>query len=179
MAIRNVCGAPFQIRVPVCQHAERRHGPDPDGDSVRNPFSIRPRSSTDTIRSYYQSNPDATVPFPAVASLNDPTFNGPFTNASANNADGWGLRIINSNNILTYGAGFYSFFDNYSTACSANQAVACQSQIFSIEGSVSSINVYNLNTVGTYCMITRDGRCLATAADNLNTFIDTIALFRS
>ena len=34
------------------------------------------------------------------------------------NADAWGLRIVDSTNILIYGAGLYSFFNNYSTACS-------------------------------------------------------------
>jgi len=66
---------------------------------------------------YYQPNPSAPVPFPYVASLNDPVF--PAFNASLNgsvpNADAWALRVVNSQDILIYGAGFYSFFNNYST----------------------------------------------------------------
>jgi hypothetical protein len=57
---------------------------------------------------YYQPNPNTTIPFPAVQSLNDPP--------SA--ASALGLRILNSNNLLVYGAGLYSFFSNYYVHCS-------------------------------------------------------------
>ncbi|KAH0372502.1 glycoside hydrolase family 55 protein, partial [Aureobasidium melanogenum] len=74
---------------------------------------------------YYQPNPPASEPFPYVASLNDPYFapvatavNLTASNTSIPTEDAWGLRIVNSNDILIYGAGHYSFFDNYSTNCS-------------------------------------------------------------
>lgn len=38
--------------------------------------------------------------------------------------------------------------------------------------------MYNLNTVGTHYMITVDGEDVAFYADNLDGFVDTIALFR-
>lgn len=144
---------------------------------------------------YYQPNPNATIPFPYVASLSDPVFNTT-TNSTTPSADAWGLRIVDSQNILVYGAGLYSFFDNYNTskskilrvtnvcadaseACSdQGNGEVCQNRIFSIEDS-SDINVYCLNTVGTTHMITRDGVDLATYSDNLDGFVDTIALFRS
>lgn len=88
---------------------------------------------------------------------------------------------MRSNNILGYGVGLYSFFDNYSTACSAQDAGAiCQTRILSIEGDRLSydINIYNLNTVGTTNMITRDGVDLASNVDNNGPFVDTINLFR-
>lgn len=66
-------------------------------------------------RRYYQPNPNATIPFPPVASLNDPDFAVSCRNISGNSADGWGLRTVNSQSILIYGAGLYSFFNNYST----------------------------------------------------------------
>jgi glucan 1,3-beta-glucosidase len=94
-------------------------------------------------------------------------------------ADGWGLRIVDSDSISIYGAGLYSFFNNYSTDCSAQgNGEVCQNRIFSLEGESSSITVYNENTVGTHYMITVDGRDVASYADNLNGFVDTIALFR-
>jgi len=34
---------------------------------------------------------------------------------SGNCPAAWGLRVLNSNNILIYGAGLYSFFSNYDT----------------------------------------------------------------
>lgn len=57
-----------------------------------------------------------------MASLSDPTF--PNTSAVDGNltipdANGWGLRIVDSNDISIYGAGLYSFFNDYSTDCSA------------------------------------------------------------
>ena len=77
-----------------------------------------------TNHRYYQPNPNATIPFPPVASLNDPYIatslaDVAFCNSAGqeglpcNGADGWGLRVLNSDNILVYGAGLYSFFDNY------------------------------------------------------------------
>ena len=95
------------------------------------------------------------------------------------NADGWGLRIVTSQALAFYGAGLYSFFDNYSTTCSnQGNGEVCQYRIFSVEGS-SGITVYNLNTVGTHEMITIDGNDVAIYSDNLNGFIDTVALFKS
>jgi len=80
-----------------------------------------------TETAYYQPNPDAHLPFPPVAALNDPVFPG--TSNISNQADGWGLRILDSSEILVYGAGLYSFFYNYSTGKS----------IFSLPASCSSI----------------------------------------
>ena len=81
---------------------------------------------------------------------------------------------------MIYGAGLYSFFDNYSTTCSnAGNGEACQSRIFDIEGNVRNINVYNLNTIGATSMINQNGVSLASYADNVNVFPDTIALFRT
>jgi glucan 1,3-beta-glucosidase len=52
--------------------------------------------------------------------------------------------------------------------------------IFSIEGSHSkNIDVYNLNTLGSTQMVTRDGKNLATFSDNVNVYPDTIAYFRT
>lgn len=131
---------------------------------------------------YYQPNPPANLPFPATASINDPDFTIICSNLTRDsaNCDGYGLRILNSSNILVYGAGLYSFFDNYNTSCSAaGNGETCQPRIFSLEGTLSNIDMYNLNTVGATSMINRDGSGLATYADNVNVFTDTIALFRT
>lgn len=98
-----------------------------------------------------------------------------------NNADGWALRILRSSAIHAYGAGLYSFFDNYNTSCSdlASQGI-CQTRILSIEGGDLSrdINIYNLNTVGATQMVTRDGVDLVANADNNSTFVDGVNVFR-
>lgn len=132
-----------------------------------------------TETAYYQPNPDATIPFPENPALSDPVFTPSIDGTNA--ADGWALRIVRSNNILGYGVGLYSFFNNYSVACSQVGAGAtCQSRIFSIEGDALSrdINIYNLNTVGATSMITRDGVDLASNVDNNSTFVDGINVFR-
>ena len=110
-------------------------------------------------------------------SIDDPDFAKSCAGVAGNCADGWGLRILDSQSILIYGIGLYSFFDNYSTSCIAG--LTCQARIFDIEGSSSNIDVYNLNTIGTAIMIDRNGQSLAKAADNVNVFPDNIALFRS
>lgn len=65
---------------------------------------------------YYQPNPLAPTPFSVVPSLNDPNFATSCSGQSGNCAEAWGLRIINSQNVLIYGAGHYSFFNNYDTS---------------------------------------------------------------
>lgn len=130
---------------------------------------------------YFQPNPSAPVPFAYNSALNDPQFgptsisDGGFTIPYAN---AWGLRIVNSKNLHVYGAGFYSFFNNYSTTCSnqGNNEI-CQDQIVSIDSASSGITVYNLNTVGTHQMITLGGNNIAYYGDNLDGFVDTVAWF--
>jgi glucan 1,3-beta-glucosidase len=160
---------------------------------------------------YYQPNPSAPTPFAVVPSLHDPDFASSCAGTSGNCADAWGLRIINSNNILVYGAGLYSFFNNYNTsrncpsytlpllfhsrgspatihshtnerpvACSNGGGPEnCQSNILSLEGGLSNINLYCLSTVGSTNMITENGKTLASYSDNVNVFPDTIALFQT
>lgn len=76
-----------------------------------------------SMNRYYQRKPDATVHFPAVASLNDSIFSrsnftgNSWTNATDPNlALGWGLRVLNSQGVLVYGAGLTFFFNKYNTS---------------------------------------------------------------
>ena len=128
---------------------------------------------------YYQPNPNAANSgFSTSSALNDPDFVTVCPSESGN-CDAFGLRVLNSNGIRIYGAGLYSFFDNYSTSCSAvGKGEACQSEIFSVEGK-SDVDVYNLNTVGSTSMVEVGGSSVAGYADNVNVFPDTIALFTS
>lgn len=94
------------------------------------------------------------------------------------NCNSLGLRILDSTGIIVYGAGLYSFFNNYSTDCSTFPVPEnCQSEIFSVEGSTSNLVVYTLSTVGTTNMIVKDGKSLAVVSDNLATYAATIAYF--
>lgn len=129
---------------------------------------------------YFQPSPNALVPFPVVSSLNDPNFSTSCSGVSGNCAAAWGLRIINSNNIVVYGAGLYSFFSDYSTDCSTFSAgESCQSRIASLEGTISNIRIYNLNTIGAQSMLNRDGTQVAYYNDNVNTFASNVAVYLS
>ncbi|KAH8650653.1 glycoside hydrolase family 55 protein [Tricladium varicosporioides] len=127
---------------------------------------------------YYQPNPIAPTPFSPVASINDPDFAATCAGKSGNCADAWGMRIVNSENVLVYGAGLYSFFNDYSTTCSnLGGPENCQANIFSLEGNLGNVQVYCLSTVGTTNMITQNGNTIASYSDNINVFTDTIALY--
>ncbi|CAG8892931.1 unnamed protein product [Penicillium egyptiacum] len=124
---------------------------------------------------YYQPNLDAANgPYPTNAILKDPDY----SSCLPGNCDALSLRVLDSQDILVYGAGFYSFFNNYDTACSTFPVPEnCQSEIFSVEGSTSGLVVYALSTVGTTNMIVRDGISLAVVSENLATYAATIAYF--
>ncbi|KAK3682422.1 pectate lyase superfamily protein-domain-containing protein [Podospora appendiculata] len=129
---------------------------------------------------YYQPSPNALVPFSPVASLNDPDFGSSCAGVAGNCAAAWGLRVLNSKNVFVYGAGLYSFFSNYSTTCSTFTAgQSCQSRIVSLEGSVSNVNIYNLNTIGAQSMLSRDGAQVAYYNDNVNVFPSCVAVYKS
>jgi len=123
-----------------------------------------------TETAYYQPNPDTLLPFTALSAYHDPT--------TAAGGRGWGLRVVDSTNVFAYGAGLYSFFSNNNVSCSnPDNDEKCQPRIFSVENSL--ISMYNLNTIGVKEMITESGTDIASSSDNLNGFIDTIALFKS
>ncbi|TVY67484.1 Glucan 1,3-beta-glucosidase [Lachnellula suecica] len=119
---------------------------------------------------YFQSNPDATTPFTSNSVYADPVFSG---NASANKA--WGLRIVDSDDILVYGAGLYSFFDNYSQDCLATES--CQDNMVSIENS-GSVNIFGLSTKAATNMVMVDGKSAAIDSANRNNFCATISVFQ-
>lgn len=126
---------------------------------------------------YYQPTPDAkSQPYPLNTALNDPDYNKV---CPAGICDAFGLRILNSQNIVIYGAGIYSFFKNYDTTCSSDQAAGgkrdCQNQIVSIEKS-SGIIAYTLSEVGALQMLTVDGVDKASWSDNLSVYSNTIGL---
>ncbi len=158
---------------------------------------------------YYQPNPPAPFPFTQRdLTYWDPDFElecsgrsfGSETKGSFPGnppcAMAWGLRILSSQNVVVYGAGLYSFFNNYQTSCSnITSGENCQSRIFwvgsalddagddwngpLIERQLSNIQVYNLNTVGTVSMVTQKGADMAMWVENYATFASTLALFRS
>lgn len=125
-----------------------------------------------TETAYMQGNPNASVPFPQNTVYNDPSFS---SCTSDNCARTWGLRVTDSSDIFVYGAGLYSFFDNYGQDCLETES--CQSDIVSIEN--SNVNLYGLSTKASVNMLTVNGESKALDSDNRNTFCATLSSFVS
>lgn len=118
---------------------------------------------------YFQSNPDATTPFTSQTAYLDPKFTG---SSKVNKA--WGLRIVNSQDILVYGGGLYSFFENYSQVCLDTSS--CQDNMISIENS-TGVHMYGISTKAATNMVTVNGRSAALDKDNRNNFCAAISYF--
>lgn len=121
---------------------------------------------------YMQSNPNALTPFTPNAAFNDPTFSTCTTDSCRKS---WGLRVVDSSDLFVYGAGLYSFFDNYSQTCLTTES--CQENMVSIEGAKSTVYLYGLSTKASTNMVTVDGSGVVAQADNRDNFCSTIALF--
>ncbi|EZF32283.1 hypothetical protein H109_00915 [Trichophyton interdigitale MR816] len=119
---------------------------------------------------YYQSNPDALVPFTPDSNFNDPTF-GDCTTAACKKA--WGLRILNSADVFLFGGGLYSFFENYNQDCLKTES--CQLNM--IEVFCSETYLYGVSTKASTNMITSGGKGLVPQKENRSNFCSTIALF--
>ncbi|ROW13772.1 hypothetical protein VPNG_03661 [Cytospora leucostoma] len=142
---------------------------------------------------YYQPNPPAPYPFDKIDdTLHDPDFSSDCAGLDHSSISGanitapcemaWGLRVINSSNVVIYGAGHYSFFNNYNTTCSDGPhgaTMKCQSRIVWIEDSNTSENVviYDLNTIGAISMVTHNGTDVALWDDNWSVFGESLPLF--
>lgn len=98
---------------------------------------------------YYQPVPAPPAPFSINSAFNDPSF-------FSSPGDAWGLYVRNSSNILVYGAGLYSFFNNYVADTCVNPQV-CQNAIANIETSSSNVVILGLSTVGVTTMLNVNG----------------------
>jgi hypothetical protein len=152
---------------------------------------------------YYQPNPPAPYPFTeSNAAIHDPDFaadcKADGASKALSEANGapcemaWGLRILDSENVVVFGAGLYSFFNNYDTSCSTvKSGENCQARIFWVgsdkgarngsdaDAGTLTVEVYNLNTIGSVSMITQGLFDMATWDQNRATFASTLAVFRS
>lgn len=120
-------------------------------------------------------NPDAKAqPYGRSEAFSDPDYAAA---CPAGICDAYGLRVLNSKNVLIYGGGLYSFFKNYDVGCSSAESPGgfrdCQNRIFSIEGD-SSVQAYALSEVGALQMLTVDGQDKAKWSDNLSVYTNTI-----
>jgi glucan 1,3-beta-glucosidase len=127
-----------------------------------------------TETAYMQSAPDAlNAGYSPLDSLSDPMFS---TCTDELCKKTWGLRIFESSDVYVYGAGLYSFFDDYQQACLLTES--CQDNMVSIECS-SDVYLYGLNTKAATNMVVVDGVSQALQSDNENGFCQTIALFEA
>ncbi|KAH8809263.1 pectin lyase fold/virulence factor, partial [Xylogone sp. PMI_703] len=99
---------------------------------------------------YYQPSPVA--PRPWEASVRSLQFPGDPDFVSCELGDGncaksWALRIINSTNVLIYGAGFYSFFHDYDQTCVNDGSETCQTSLIDISFS-DHLWMYDLVSLG-------------------------------
>lgn len=130
-------------------------------------------SAIQTETAYFQSNPAATTPYTAQATLGDPSFGECAANDPVCKKT-WGVLVQNSQDVLVYGAGLYSFFDNYDQTCLATES--CQTNMVNVINS-PSVSLYGLNTKAAVNMVSLDGASQALDADNRNGFTATIALW--
>ncbi|KAJ6145632.1 hypothetical protein N7470_009527 [Penicillium chermesinum] len=120
---------------------------------------------------YYQSNPTALYPFTPQETWNDPDFST-CTTASCKKA--WGLRVLGSSDVYAYGAGLYSFFENYAQTCLNSED--CQQNM--VEVDCSDVHLYGLTTKAAVNMVTSsDGKSMVPQHPNQSTYGSTIALF--
>ncbi|KAK1148572.1 hypothetical protein N8T08_009579 [Aspergillus melleus] len=120
---------------------------------------------------YYQSNPNALVPFKSQSKWHDPDFS---TCTTEGCKKAWGLRVMNSSETYVYGAGLYSFFENYGQSCLDTES--CQENI--VEVDCSDVHIYGLSTKASTNMITSSsGTGLVPQDENESNFCSTIALF--
>jgi hypothetical protein len=87
----------------------------------------------------------------------------------------WAVRVTDdSSSIWSYGAGTYSFFDNYGQDCLEGEN--CQENINEIANS-TNVNWFGLSTKASVNMITSGGQGLAKDEDNRSNFCATLAIF--
>ncbi|CDO72902.1 Glycoside Hydrolase Family 55 protein [Trametes cinnabarina] len=116
---------------------------------------------------YYQPVPAPPAPFSVNSNFDDPSFSSSQTSA-------WAVHITNSQDIIIFGAGLYSFFQNYGQTCLDNNT--CQSQIFDID-TASTVFVYSLSTVGVTWQLSVSEQGVIPASAGPNGFAETASVW--
>ncbi|KAK6519258.1 hypothetical protein TWF281_003094 [Arthrobotrys megalospora] len=124
---------------------------------------------------YYQGVPAAPTPFED--SLGQFPMDPPFNQCNGAGdwytcGFSWAVRVLGSTNIYIYGAGLYSWFQQYSQVCLETES--CQSRVLQISQS-TGVHIFNLMTKASLTMVTRWNGHPAWAVDNHNAYGSTIA----
>ncbi|KAJ3493330.1 hypothetical protein NLG97_g4801 [Lecanicillium saksenae] len=130
------------------------------------------QAAIQTETAYMQGNPDATVPFISNHNFADPGWSRCLGSTCART---WGLRVLNSSNIYIYGAGLYSFFNNYLQDCVDTNN--CQDNIIDIQN--SHVQLFGINTKASVNIVTLDSAPAASDKDNRNVFGASLASFET
>ncbi|KAI0780740.1 exo-beta-1,3-glucanase [Trametes elegans] len=116
---------------------------------------------------YYQPAPAPPAPFSVNSAFHDPSFSGSQQSA-------WAVHITTSQDIIIFGVGLYSFFDNYQQACLDSRT--CQTQLFNIDTD-STVSVYSLSTVGVTWSLSVAEQGVIPASAGPNGFADTATVW--
>lgn len=125
---------------------------------------------------YFQSEPAAPAPFANSVDIfeSDPDMRH-CTRFPTTCAMGWAMRILYSQNIMIYGAGFYSWFQKYNQADCIEQET-CQDRLVETQYS-EKIWIYNIVTKGVQEVITPGGGRVVRQAPNQNGYLATISVW--
>lgn len=146
-------------------------------DGVQSLFSGLMQSETP----YFQPVPDAPSPLIGFNSAyDDPTFSMCSNSSDSSSVpckDSWGLRVLNSKDVLIYSTGFYSFFNDYTQACVSSED--CQQNIIHIDN--SQVSMYAVTTKASVNMIVDSAysQTPVLASDNMDVYGSTVAYYNT
>ncbi|KAG9310404.1 glycoside hydrolase family 55 protein [Chiua virens] len=115
---------------------------------------------------YYQPVPAAPAPYRSSSAYHDPVFGGTPDVDTA-----WGMYVQSSYDIIVFGAGFYSFFQDYRQTCLDTHT--CQAHLFNVD-SASSVTVYSVSTLGSTYQLSVEERGVVQESDNRDGFQSTL-----
>lgn len=108
---------------------------------------------------YYQPQPNALSPYtPSQFFQDDPLFEDCISGVNSTCTNAWALRVLNSQDVVIYGGGFYSFFNAYEQQCLKGEN--CQQRLIDI-GYTQGLWMFNLFTKGSYEVISPQGNLFA------------------
>ncbi|THV07944.1 glycoside hydrolase family 55 protein [Dendrothele bispora CBS 962.96] len=119
---------------------------------------------------YYQPNPVIPIPFNLNPTYHDPTFPEDLESS-------WALVIKQSEGIVVFGGGFYSFFHDYSQECLKDSS--CQTHVVDVGSSSRNVYLYSISTVGVTHMVSVDGKGVMKHSENRNGFAATVTSWLS
>ncbi|CAA7267898.1 unnamed protein product [Cyclocybe aegerita] len=116
---------------------------------------------------YFQPVPAPPTPFTPSFAFHDPTFPDGLDSS-------WAFLVTRSSNILVFGGGLYSFFQNFEQTCL--DTASCQSQVVNID-SFSTVSIYSLSTVATTFQLSVNQAGVINQSGNVNGFASTVTVW--